>query len=254
MGSSRSTCRVTGSPYGSGVVNQPETEPKWLLLHGTPLTPRVWDEVGALLAMSRPVVAPALPRPGTQAEIAGRVLASLEDARAPLHVVGHSFGGQVAVEVALAAPQRLASLTILCSRATPFPAFAASAESLRRGEPLDVEGSLARWFEPDELAADGPTVRFARACITDADRGLWAYDLEAIACYDRSGDLGRIETPTRVIAAEFDRVGTPDEMQALAGAIPDAEFVLVPHASHMSQFLDPAALAERIAGTPATLS
>ena len=235
------------------MVNPPEAEPKWLLLHGTPLTPRVWDEVGALLAMSRPVVAPEFPRPGTQTEIARRVLASLEDAQAPLHVVGHSFGGQVAIEVALAAPRRLASLTILCSRATPFPAFATSAESLRRGDPLDVQGSLARWFLPDELAADGPMVRFVRACITGADRARWADDLQAIAGYDRTGDLGHIEAPTRVIAAEFDRVGTPDEMQALADAIPGAEFVLVPHVSHMSQFLNPATLAERIAGTSRTL-
>jgi pimeloyl-ACP methyl ester carboxylesterase len=249
MGSSKSSRSADTIPAGPSVVNQPETEPKWVLLHGTPLTPRVWDEVGAILAISRRVVAPALPRPGTQAEIAGRVLASLEDTRAPLHVVGHSFGGQVAIEVALAAPLRLASLTILCSRATPFPAFVASAESLRRGDPLDVEESLARWFLPDELAADGPTVRFARACIISADRALWADDLQAIAGYDRTGDLGGLEVPTRVIAAEFDSVGTPDEMRALAGSIPGAEFVLVPHASHMSQFLDPAALAELITGT-----
>jgi len=224
----------------------------WLLLHGTPLTPRVWDEVGALLAVRLPVIAPALPRPGTQIDLARRLLASLADPHAPLHVVGHSFGGQVAIEVALAAPGRLASLTILCSRATPFPAFAAIAESLRRGDPLDVQESLARWFLPDELAADGPVVRYARACITGADRASWADDLEAIARYDRAGDLGRIQAPTRVIAAELDRVGTPDEMQAMARSIPGAEFVLVPHASHMSQFLDPAALAERIGGTPVT--
>jgi 3-oxoadipate enol-lactonase len=229
-------------------VHQPGSQPTWLLLHGTPLTPKIWDQVGALLAMSRPVVAPVLPGPGTQTDIARRVLASLKDAQAPLHVVGHSFGGQVAIEVALAAPRRLASLTILCSRATPFPTFAGSAGSLRRGDPLDVQGSLARWFLPDELIADGPIVRFVRTCITGADRARWADDLEAIASYDRSGDLGRIETPTRVISAELDRVGTPDEMQKLAGAIPGAEFVLVPRASHMSQFLDPAALAERIAG------
>lgn len=226
--------------------------PRWLLLHGTPLTPRVWDEVGALLAPIRPVVAPVLPRPGSQTDIARRVLASLDDAEAPLHVVGHSFGGQVAIEVALAAPWRLASLTILCSRASPFPAFASSAESLRHGDPVDVQGTLARWFLPAELAADGPLVRFVRSCIAGADRARWADDLQAIAGYDRTGDLERIETPTRVIAAELDRVGAPDEMQALAGAIPGAEFVLVSHASHMSQFLDPVALAERIAGTPVT--
>jgi len=186
---------------------------------------------------------------GAQADIARRVLASLEDGQAPLHVVGHSFGGQVALEVAFAAPQRLASLTILCSRATPFPAFADTAESLRRGDPLDVDGSLARWFLPDELAANGPVVRYARDCVTNADRALWADDLQAIAGYDRAWELGRIEAPTKVIAAELDRVGTPDEMQALTDAIPGAEFVLVSNASHMSQFLHPEALAERVAGT-----
>jgi pimeloyl-ACP methyl ester carboxylesterase len=55
-----------------------------------------------------------------------------------------------------------------------------------------------------------------------------------------------------VIAAEFDQVGTPDEMRALADALPCGEFVLVPHASHMAQFLDPAALAERVTGGPVT--
>ncbi len=139
---------------------QPGAQPTWLLLHGTPLTPQVWDEVGALLATTRPVVAPALP-PGIQTDSARRLLASLEDTHSPLHVVGHSFGGQVAIEVALAASQRLASLTILCSRATPFPAFSAGAESLRRGDPPDVQGALARWFMPDELATDGHVVRFA---------------------------------------------------------------------------------------------
>ena len=61
----------------------------------------------------------------------------------------------------LVASQRLASLTILCSRATPFPALSAGAESLRRGDPPDVQGALARWFMPDELATDGHVVRFA---------------------------------------------------------------------------------------------
>jgi pimeloyl-ACP methyl ester carboxylesterase len=138
----------------------------------------------------------------------------------------------------------------MCSRATPIPAFAASAESLRRGGPLDVQGSLGRWFLPDELAADSPMVRFARSCVTGADRARWADGLQAITGYDRTADLGRIEVPTRVIAADLDRAGTPDEMQTLAAATPGAEFVLVPQASHMSQFLSPAALAERIARSP----
>lgn len=115
-----------------------------------------------------------------------------------------------------------------------------------------MEGSLARWFLPDELAADGPVVRYARDCLTSADRALWADELEAIARYDRSSDLSVVEAPTTAIAAEFDTVGTPDEMRALTHAIPQATFVLVPAASHMSQFLHPDALAARLSQTLAT--
>jgi pimeloyl-ACP methyl ester carboxylesterase len=224
----------------------------WLLLHGTPLTPRVWDAVGSRLMSGRPVVAPRLPAntcpAGAQAEIAREVLASLGEPAAGLHVVGHSFGGQVAIEVALAAPQRVCSLAILCSRASPFPAFSEIAASLRRGEPVDVEQTLSRWFVPGELAAGGPLVDYARTCIADADPALWANDLDAIAVYDRRDALSEIRTPTTVIAAEQDRVGNPDEMGAIADAIPEAQLVLVPQASHMSQFLDPDALAARLSG------
>ncbi len=241
---------MPSSALRKSAIHHPTAEPRWLLLHGTPLTPHVWDEVGALLLRGRTVAAPALPGPGTQSDIARKVLASSEIGQGPLHVVGHSFGGQVAIEIALEAPERLASLTIVCSRATPFPPFADGAESLRRGDPFDVQAALARWFLSDELADDGPMVRFVRNCIIAADRTRWANDLEAISTYDRLLDIGGIEAPTRVIAAEFDSVGTPEEMQALANAIPGADFVLVPDASHMSQFLDPSALAERIAGSP----
>jgi pimeloyl-ACP methyl ester carboxylesterase len=221
----------------------------WLLLHGTPLTPQVWDGIRPYLEAERPVAAPLLPRPADsrapQAEIAQAVLASLP-ATGPLHVVGHSFGGQVALEVAIAAPLAVASLTILCSRATPFPAFAATAASLRHGDPLDIEGSLARWFLAEELSTNGSVVRYARTCLTGADRGAWADDLDAIATYDRTDELNTINIPTTVIAAEHDKVGTPTDMRSLATAVPNSSFELVPDASHMSQFLHPEALAERL--------
>lgn len=228
------------------------TDRRWLLLHGTPLTPEVWDGVVPFLQASGRVLAPPLPRPAgperAQAEVARRVLESLGDDSGPLHVVGHSYGGQVALEVALAAPDRVASLTIVCSRATPFPAFADTAAVLRRGGPVDVEASVARWFLPDEVATGGPVVRYVRERLVAADRDAWADDLEAIAGYDRLAALRSIEATTRVIAAEHDRVGTPDAMREIASAIPGAHLLVVPGASHMSQFLQPSVLASRLRG------
>src|SRR5262245_11603605 len=98
-----------------------------VLLHGTPLSPQVWDDVRAHLDMDS--VAPdltelieAVPTGCLQTQLAAAVLAALPNDE--IVVVGHSFGGQVAIEVALMAPDRLAALVVVCSRHTPFPAFA----------------------------------------------------------------------------------------------------------------------------------
>ena len=122
---------------------------RFLLLHGTPLSPQVWDGVRAHLTAD--AVAPDLTeliesaRPGClQTEVAAAVLAALPDDE--MVVVGHSFGGQVAIEVALLAPERLARLVVVCSRHTPFPAFADGARAVRAGRPVDVDAGLRRSF------------------------------------------------------------------------------------------------------------
>jgi pimeloyl-ACP methyl ester carboxylesterase len=221
----------------------------WLLLHGTPLTSEVWQGVRPTLETVHSVAAPQLPKPsatmGVQAEIAGRILGGVRHLARRFHVVGHSFGGQVALELVFAAPDRVASLTVLCSRASPFPSFSATAAALRDA-PVDADGSIGRWFLPDEIAANGPVVRYARQCLEHADRDVWSDELDAIATYDRRADLGSITVPTSIIAAEFDGVGTPVEMAAMASAIRGARFECVATASHMSQFIYPSALAERI--------
>ncbi len=164
-------------------------------------------------------------------------------------MVGHSFGGQVALEVALAAPARVRSLTVLCSRDTPFPAFEGPAAALRTGA-LDAATTMARWFRPDEIAANGPVVRYARTCLDVVDLPAWADDLVAIADYDRCDDVSALTMPTLLLAAEHDQVSTPDAMRAMSERIPDARFELVPGAAHMSIFTRPnqlAALLDRAA-------
>ncbi len=222
----------------------------WLLLHGTPMDPAVWDGVRPLLAASHPVLAPHLATPRSaadaQAELAAEALTHVDEADGGLHVVGHSFGGQVAIEVALLAPERVRSLTILCSRAAPFPAFSAAAANVRSGGPVDVDAALARWLRPDEVEAAGPVVAYIRWCLDGVDRSMWADELDAIATYDRTADLVRIAAPTTVIAAELDQVGTVAEMTAMAEHVPGAELHVFTEASHMSPFLDPEALAAHL--------
>ena len=61
-------------------------------------------------------------------------------------------------------------MTLLCSRDTPFPAFAAAAAGLRSVAPVDAGAALSRWFTPAELDRDGPVIRYARRCLEQADR------------------------------------------------------------------------------------
>jgi len=222
----------------------------WVLLHGTPLTPAVWDEVAAYLRRTGrvlcPDVTPAGVAPDTTDAQAG-LAAGLASARGGLpeqmHVVGHSFGGQVALDLALLIPRRVQSLTLVCSRDTPFPSFAAAAAALRRGDPVDTDAALTRWFTASERRANGAVVRYARDCLRDADRQSWAAALDAIARYDRAGSVAAISAPVTLIAAELDPVSTPAAMSALASRLPRASLTVLPGAAHMSPFTDPAALA-----------
>ena len=220
-------------------------EGRWLLLHGTPLTPQVWDSVAGYLRGHGPVWCPDVSPAGgrdTQAALAGHLASVLDRFPQRLHVAGHSFGGQIAIDFALLAPQRVRTLTLVCTRDTPFPAFAAAAARLRHGDPVDTGAALARWFTTPELTAGGPVVSYARHCLRHADRASWAAALDAIACYDRADRIGSIGVPSTLIAAELDQVSTPAAMSALASRLPQATLHILAGAAHMTPFTDPAGL------------
>jgi len=221
-------------------------EGRWLLLHGTPLTPQVWDGVAGYLRGYGPVccpdVSPAAGGRDTQAALAGHLASVLERFPERLHVVGHSFGGQVAIDFALLASQQVQTLTLICSRDTPFPAFAAAAARLRHGDPVDTDAALARWFTAAERTAGGPVITYARHCLQHADRASWAAALDAIACYDRADRIGSIGVPSTLIAAELDQVSTPAAMAALASRLPQATLHVLAGAAHMTPFTDPVRL------------
>jgi pimeloyl-ACP methyl ester carboxylesterase len=69
----------------------------WLLLHGVPLSPEIWDDVrchlpGATVAPDLNDTIAEVSRDGLlQYQIAAKILAGLPDGE--LVVVGHSFGG-----------------------------------------------------------------------------------------------------------------------------------------------------------------
>lgn len=245
----------------------------WVLCHGTPLTPSVWDGVAGVLGRLGTVHQPSLAVPGpadvtgaganarTGAEEGSSLVTTLAQAVVDglpsgdrVHLVGHSFGAQVALEAALIAGQRVASLTVVCGRDTPFPPFAAAAQALRSGEPVDVDALLRRWFRPDEVAEPDQVVDYARACAAHADLLGWAECLDAIAHFDRSRATPTLDLPVHLIAAELDQVSTVGAMSAMARRLPCCRLSILADTAHMSAFRQPSMLAALIAsgstGTP----
>jgi pimeloyl-ACP methyl ester carboxylesterase len=237
-----------GSPLDLGIgLGMSGPRGRWLLLHGAPLTPQVWDGVAGHLreygSVWCPDVSPAAGGTDAQATLAARLASAAGTFPQRLHVAGHSFGGQVAIDFALLAPERVQTLTVVCSRDTPFPPFAAAAGRLRHGDPVDTRAVLGRWFTAAELAAGGPVVVYARHRLHHAGRASWAAALDAIAGYDRAGRAGSISVPCTLITAELDQVATPAAMSALASRLPQATLHILAGAAHMTPFTDSARLA-----------
>lgn len=227
---------------------------RWLLLHGTPLRPSVWSAVAGHLpgTVWAPDVTPA---PGTahpQRHLAERIIAKVRQRGERWNVVGHSFGGQIALEIACLAPDVVDELVIVCSRDTPFPSFAAAADSLDAGTPIDLAAALHRWFRPSEIADHPAFIDDIAAELRSADRRSWATALRGIADFDATAAVPGISAPATVIAAEYDQVGTPAAMGELADRLPAAEFRVLSDAAHMSPFLDPARFAAVINGLDRT--
>lgn len=219
---------------------------RWLALTGTPLSPTIWTPVADRLdgLLWAPDVTPPAGVTEPQRRVAERVVARAREVGGTWSVVGHSFGGQVAVELALAAPELVERLVIIGSRDTPFPPFAAAADALAAGRPVDVDGALARWFRPAELDRFPGVVSDITEQLRQADRAAWATALRGIARFDAAGRVPAITAPVAVIAAEFDPVSPPEVMTAMARRVPGASATVWPDAAHLSPFLHPDRLAD----------
>jgi 3-oxoadipate enol-lactonase len=229
--------------------------PAVVLVHGTPLELGAWDRLVELLRSDVRLVRYDLRGHGCAA--GEPLLASYDVLAADLrrlldcygieraHVVGHSFGGQVAARFGRDYADRLASLTTVCSRWTPFPAFAEAADRIEAGGySAIVEGIMKRWFTEATLRRAPYPVRYARQAFQRADQASFATALRMISRFDDGRERRAINTTVRIIAAERDQVVTATDLQSVAACAPNCSLTVVRGANHMLPLEHPERLAE----------
>jgi len=162
-------------------------------------------------------------------------------------LVGLSFGGWLAAEVAAQGHPKLAKLVLadpvgikISDRETPdiLDIFNRSPTEVRR----------AAWHDPDRFAPDFDTME-------DAAIVRHARDHDALCLYawqpymynpQLPRWLGRIAIPTMVVWGESDRIVTPDYGRAYANLIPGARFETIAGAGHHPEIERPDELAALI--------
>ncbi|MEZ7239596.1 3-oxoadipate enol-lactonase [Rhodococcus sp. GXMU-t2271] len=181
---------------------------------------------------------PVVDGPYTVADLGGDVVALLDSLGLDsVHFVGLSLGGAVGQWLAAHRPERIRTLTLLCTSAAfapPQPWLDRAATVRTDGLASIAESIVGRWFTP-ELAERDPELvaRHVQMVSGTSDEG-YAACCEALATWDGRPDLARIVAPTLVVAGEQDPATPPATMQLIADGIADADFHVVGPGAHLA--------------------
>lgn len=235
-----------------------------VLVHGFPLDHTMWNEqIGALADCCR-VIAPDLrgfgksslgdadPMIGVSMERYADDLAEFLDVLAihePIVVVGFSMGGYVAWQFVRKHASRLRGL-VQCDTKAAADTDDARAVRLKMADQVSEWGSarVAEMLGPKLLARRSFEAK--PAVVAEVRRVVAATPPAAIACAQRgmasrpdmTGLLPSIRVPTLVLVGQEDAISPPAEMRAIAEAIPNARFVEIPDAGHMTTMENPQAV------------
>jgi pimeloyl-ACP methyl ester carboxylesterase len=157
------------------------------------------------------------------------------------HVVGFSLGGMVAQATALAAPDRVRSLTSIAS-ATRYVAPEPPVDAYLLREPPSDLVSYAGWLLDSERACAGEGVAFDEAEERSWIQRSFARRVEpragarqlgaVIAAPPRDDRLGALEVPTLVLHGRRDRAIPLAAGEATAAAIPGARLEILDEMGH----------------------
>ena len=161
-------------------------------------------------------------------------------ASGPVHLVGQSIGGMVAVDHALRHPEQVRTLTLIGTT----PSFGGRDDSFKQAflkarlAPLEAGQSMS------EMAADaaprlvGPgadkaVIDAVATPLAQVSERTWRGILECLVTFNRRDDLGAINQPCCLIAGSHDQNAPARTMEKMAAKLPHAEYHLIEGAGHM---------------------
>ena len=218
---------------------------------------RVWEQAAPLLADRHPLFGWDLPGHGASPatttgfsveEIAQGVLRAADDAGlSRFAVAGVSLGGVVSLALALLAPSRVVSTTLICSlpQIGTAAGWAQRAVDVRAsGTPSLVQGSASRWFAPGFIESSPTVASPLLTDLMDVDDESYALCVEALAATDLRPRVASLEMPFTIIAGAEDEAIIP--LAAAEEAVASARsgtLHVIPAAAHLATVEKPAEVA-----------
>ena len=186
-----------------------------------------------------------LERPFTLAECADCVTQILDELKIErVHFIGNSWGGMLGGTFAAHYPERIGSAVLMNATASPA-GIRQKVEFLALIQIVRIAGKVPGPLVKRAIRAFlGPTSEQDRPQVADAIResikhlnarsACWAIYSVVPARPDQRKLFQRIRTPVLVIAGAEDRTFPVAETEAMAAAIPGAEFIVMPATAHLA--------------------
>ena len=227
-----------------------------VLLHAGVCDHRMWEGIApALREAGRKVIAPDLRGFGTRPpglspfSHSGDVLALLDGIGAErAHLVGASFGGLVALEVAALAPDRVSSLALLAPLliewefSQGFEAYVRSeAQALARGDvDAAVDANVHYWAGDAAPDVQRYVAEAQRRAFELSESGVDADELQP----PMSERLDSVTAPALVVVGDGDVEDFRAIARHLTDTLPNAELRIVEDTGHLVALENPAVTAE----------
>ncbi len=159
-----------------------------------------------------------------------------------IHVLGTSYGGALALEMAVRYPQRVSKLLLAATRCWTDPLFEGMLESW-----LHAAATPEAFYTATIPLFYGATFQAQRVDWMKERRRLLENTLfqnqdfmgrmkrliQSIMAFDLREQLHQITCPTLVLAPEEDLVMMPWEQQRIVQGIPDARLLSIPRTGHV---------------------